>query len=172
MLQHYSLAASASHSLRSSRLRIEVGYAGSRSIYTTISPRRKPETATELWAWLFVHTLEFHEIPPDLPAGEHRDAVALANEATFTALELEADRKVMDEIQQAREYGEAQRAEGKAEGEAKGKAAAILAFLAARGIAVDPETRARITTCADRAALDLWIVRAATAGTAQDVVAP
>ena len=75
-------------------------------------PQRAPETGAELWAWLFVHTPELHEVPSELPAGPHRDAVELANEATFTALELDAYRKVMDEIQQAREYGDARWAEG------------------------------------------------------------
>ena len=79
-------------------------------------PARKPETGTELWAWLFVHAPELHESPADLPAGPHREAVELANEATFTALELDAYRKVMDEIQQAREYVDAREARGKAEG--------------------------------------------------------
>jgi hypothetical protein len=39
-----------------------------------------------------------------------------------TKLELEAYRKVRDEIQQAREYGDAQRAEGHAEGHKSGLA--------------------------------------------------
>jgi hypothetical protein len=139
-------------------------------------PPRRPETGAELWAWLFVHAPELTEVPPDLPQGPHREAVELAKEATFTRLELEAYRKVMDEIQQARDYGATQRAEGKAEGKAegetKGKAEAILMVLAARGIAVDSETRARITACPDAALLDRWIARAATAATAQDVIAP
>ena len=87
----------------------------------------------------------------------------LANEATFTVLELDAYRKVMDEIQQAREYGDAQRAKGKAE--------ALLAVLAARGIAVDEETRTRIAACTDGRTLDRWIALASNAATIQDVVA-
>jgi hypothetical protein len=82
----------------------------------------------------------------------------------------------LDEIQQAREYGAAQRAEGKAEGEvegeAKGKAAAVLMVLEARGVAVDSETRARIVACTDAALLDRWIARAATAASGQDVIDP
>ena len=129
-------------------------------------PARKPETGAELWAWLFVHAPELHEVPADLPPGPHREAVELANQATFTVLELDAYRKVMDEIQQTREHVGAQRAEGKAEG----KAEAILAVLAARGVAIDPETRARIAACADNDTLDRWIARAVTAVTAEDVV--
>jgi predicted transposase/invertase (TIGR01784 family) len=139
-------------------------------------PARRPETGAELWAWLFVHTPELTEVPPNLPPGPHREAVELANEATFTQLELDAYRKVMDEIQQAREYGDARWAQGKAEGEAKGqtqgKAEAILMVLAARGINVDSDTRARIEACTDAALLNQWVVRAATAASAHDVIAP
>jgi hypothetical protein len=135
-------------------------------------PARRPETGAELWAWLFVHAPELTEVPPDLPPGPHREAVELAKEATFTQLELDAYRKVMDEIQQAREYGATQRAEGKTEGKTEAKAEAILMVLAARGIAVDSETRARITACTDAALLDRWVTRAATASSGHDVIAP
>ncbi|HLM74872.1 MAG TPA: Rpn family recombination-promoting nuclease/putative transposase [Polyangiaceae bacterium] len=131
-------------------------------------PAGRPETGAELWAWLFVHAPELTEVPADLPPGPHREAVELAKEATFTQLELDAYRKVMDEIQQAREYGATQRAEGKTEA----KAEAILMVLAARGIAVDSETRARITACSDAALLDRWVARAATASSGHDVIAP
>jgi len=134
-------------------------------------PKRRPVTAgADLWAWLFVHAPQLTEIPPDLPPGPHREAVELANEATFTQADLDAYRKVMDEIQQAREYGAAQRAEGEVSGLAKGKAGAILAFLAARGITVDSETRGRIEACTDLTMLDRWIARAATASSAEEVV--
>jgi hypothetical protein len=138
-------------------------------------PARKPEKGAELWAWLFVHAPELTEVPADLPQGPYRAALELANEATFTQLELDAYRKVMDEIQQAREYGEAKRAEGKAEGLAEGataaKAAAILALLAARGVPVSREARAHIEACKDAATLDQWIARAATAASAEEVIA-
>ena len=128
----------------------------------------RPETGADLWAWLFVHVPELTEIPADLPAGAYRDTVELANEATFTNLELDAYRKVMDEIQQARDYGKDQRAEGKAEG----KAEAVLAVLAARGIVVGNETRARIAACEDNATLDRWIARAAVSTSAEEVITP
>ena len=106
-------------------------------------------------------------MPADLPAGPYRAAVELANKATFTQAELDAYRKVMDEIQQAREYGEAQRAVGEAAGFArgettglaKGQARSILAVLAARGIPVGHEVRVHIEACKDGAMLDRWIVR-------------
>ncbi|MFS8068052.1 MAG: Rpn family recombination-promoting nuclease/putative transposase [Byssovorax sp.] len=129
-------------------------------------PASKPTTGAAQWAWLFVHAPELTAIPADLPPGPHREALELANEATFTQVELDAYRKVMDEIQQAREYGASQRAEGKAEG----KAEAILAVLAARRIAVDEATRARIMGCSDVARLDEWLVLAVSASSAKDVV--
>ncbi len=60
-------------------------------------PRQQPAGGASLWAWLFVHAPELAELPPDLPSGPFRDAMDLANEASFTPLELEAYRKVMDE---------------------------------------------------------------------------
>jgi flagellar biosynthesis/type III secretory pathway protein FliH len=101
----------------------------------------------------------------------------------------------MDEIQQAREYGAAQRAEGeaagfatgkaagvvegkaagvvegKAAGVVEGKAAAVLAFLSARGLPVSDEARARIETCTDVAMLDRGISRAATVSSIDEVFA-
>jgi len=154
-------------------------------------PAGKPKTGAEQWAWLFVHAPKLTEVPQELPVGPHRRAVELANQASFTPGEQQAYRKVMDEIQQAREYGEAQRAEGKAEGKAEGraegraegeakgkaegraegKAEAILAMLAARGVAVPAEVRTLIMACRDLATLDRLLVRAATTGSAEDMVA-
>ena len=61
-------------------------------------------------------------------------------------------------------------ARGKDEGLAQGKAAAILAVLTARGLAVDEGTRLRIAACRDEAVLDRWIGRAAVAGSAREVL--
>jgi hypothetical protein len=47
-----------------------------------------------------------------------------------------------------------------AEGEAKGKAEAVLAVLAARGLAIPDAVRARVMACADDGVLDAWIRRA------------
>jgi len=139
----------------------------------------RPTAGAELWAWLFVHGPELQEVPPELPPGPYREAVELANEATFTPLELDAYRRVMDEIQQAREYGEAKwnaghavgHAAGRAEGETAGQAKALLALLDARGLAVSDDVRRRIDECRDGATLQQWIVRAATASSGEDVVA-
>ena len=56
------------------------------------------------------------------------------------------------------------------DGEARGKAEAILAVLAARGIAVSETLRERILACTEVATLDVWIRRAAVASTAAAVV--
>ncbi len=139
-------------------------------------PDRKPETGAELWAWLFVHGPELTEVPKELPQGPHREAVELANEATFTQLELEAYRKVMDEIQQARDYGEAQRIEGlakglaeghklgqaeghklgRAEGRAQGKRETLLRLLKRAGLEPTEAELSRIQACDDVALLDQW----------------
>lgn len=138
-------------------------------------PARRPDApGADLWAWLFVHAPELTEIPADLSPGPYRAALELANQAKFTALELEAYERVRDEIRQVLEIASAREARGeargRAEGLAEGKASAILAFLAARGLPVDDATRARIEGCDDPATLDRWIARAATAATAQEVV--
>ncbi len=150
-------------------------------------PDRKPDTGALQWAWLFVHAPELTEVPTDLPPGPHREALALANEATFSQTELDAYRKVMDEIQQAREYGEMKEAEGFAEGFTEGetsgfakgetagltaaKAAAVLAILSARKLMVSDEVRARIEACVDVGMLDRRITRAATATSGEEIFA-
>ena len=47
-------------------------------------PVRKPEMGAAYWAWLFVHAPDLSEVPVDLPAGPYRDALELANQATFS----------------------------------------------------------------------------------------
>jgi hypothetical protein len=67
---------------------------------------------------------------------------------------------------------DAKMAEGFAKGQIEGRIESILAILEARGIAVDAETRARIERCTHPPTLEQWLLRAATASTATDVVAP
>ena len=140
----------------------------------------KPTSGAELWAWLFVHGRELTEIPSELPKGPHRAAVELANQATFSLLEMEAYRKVMDEIQQARDYGETKRAEGRksglmeglaeghksglaeghksglAEGLIKGKRDSLLRLVERAGIQLSTAERERIQACDDVVQLDKW----------------
>ena len=133
-------------------------------------PAQQPETGSSLWAWLFVHAPELDGIPADLPE-PYREALDLANKASFTQEELDAYEKVRDEIQQVLAISEAKLAEGHKSGLVEGKIAAILAVLAARGLPVSAEARARIEACKDEATLDRWIARAATTASAEAVFA-
>ncbi len=63
----------------------------------------------------------------------------------------------MDEIQQAREFGAAQRAEGFSEGEINGKRDALLRLLTRATIALAESDRARIQSCSEAETLDRWI---------------
>ena len=61
--------------------------------------------------------------------------------------------------------------EGKAQGKAEGKAEAILTVLAARGIDLSASLRERVLGCTENATLDIWLARAVSAPTAEDVLA-
>ncbi|WP_018657922.1 hypothetical protein [Actinomadura flavalba] len=63
------------------------------------------------------------------------------------------------------------RAAGKAEGRAEGKAEAVLAFLNARNIEVPERVRQEVLAATDPELLDTWVKRAATAATADEVIA-
>jgi hypothetical protein len=135
-------------------------------------PLERPrDPGAELWAWLFVHATELTEIPADLGPGPYRKALELANKATFTQGDLDAYRRVIDEIHQAQELAEEKWAKGRAEGEIAGKIAALLAVLAARSIPVTAQARARIEACRDPVTLDRWIARAATATSIDEILA-
>lgn len=116
-------------------------------------------------------------VPADLPPGPHREALELANKATFSQEELDAYQKVIDEIQQVRELAEAKWAAGKAEGIAEGhksglaegKRDALLRLLARRAVVLTDDDRARIDACADVAILDQWFDKALVAKTAGEV---
>jgi hypothetical protein len=58
---------------------------------------------------------------------------------------------------------------GRTEGRVTSKAAAVVAFLDARGLTLSDEQRARIASCTDVAILDRWIRRAATIATADEL---
>jgi hypothetical protein len=60
-------------------------------------------------------------------------------------------------------------AKGKAEGEVKATRDAILAVLAARGLAISAADRARVEACSDAVTLGRWHVRAVSAATTSDV---
>lgn len=69
-------------------------------------------------------------------------------------------------VAEGREQG---RQEGKTEGITAGKVEDILAVLAARGIELSSEARARIAGCNDLPQLDSWIRRAATVTDASEL---
>ncbi len=133
-------------------------------------PIRPALPGADLWAWLFVHAPELTEVPADLTPGPFGEALELANQARFTMAELDAYQKTRDEIRQVLEISKARWVEGRVEGKVEGKVEAILAVLAARGVAVGQEARARIEACKDAATLDRWIVRAVTAASAEEIV--
>jgi len=89
-------------------------------------------------------------------------------EAFMTSVQAEFQRFQEDLIRQGERKG---RWEGERQGKREGKAEAIIAFLAARGIVVSEEARQRILSCTEPETLDRWVIRAATAATAEDVVA-
>jgi hypothetical protein len=62
-------------------------------------------------------------------------------------------------------------AEGEARGEAKGEAKAVLAVLNARGIEITRSQATRIRRCTSLAKLDMWLERAATAKSADEIFA-
>ena len=138
----------------------------------TLPAQRPGGPGAGLWAWLFVHAPELTEVPTDLSPGPYREALELANEAKFTREERETYERVRDEIRQVIEFAAARWAQGEAAGKITGKIEAIFAFLAARGLVVSAEVRARIKACQDVTILDLWIARAATASSAEAVLAP
>lgn len=61
-------------------------------------------------------------------------------------------------------------AEGAARGEARGEARAILTVLEVRGVAVPDDVRDRVLGCTDTGQLDIWLQRASTATTVDDVI--
>jgi len=124
-------------------------------------PNRRPDAAgTDLWAWLFVHAPELTEMPADLSLGPHRAALELANQAKFTAGELETYERTRDEIRRCSKIAAARFAEGERKGKLEGKREAVLAVLAARSIPVNDDQLARIGACKDPSVLVRWVGRA------------
>ena len=60
-------------------------------------------------------------------------------------------------------------ARGEARGEVKGEAKSVLKLLAGRGVAVPDEVRDRVLGCQDEEQLDRWLIRAATAESADEL---
>jgi predicted transposase/invertase (TIGR01784 family) len=129
-----------------------------------------PHSLVEKWAYFFREAKNLTVVPPALAEGPFREALEVARTATFEPDEWEAYERAKMAEQDARGALAVAHQEGLTEGEATGKAAAILAFLAARGVSVSADVRTRISTCRDAPTLDLWIARAATAASAEEVI--
>ena len=139
---------------------------------------RALEWSRELASWAVLDTAGYIE-DPALDAPLPIDALlhaAKADDAIASALlikrnpVIEAARE-RDRVE-SRSQGLAEGlAEGKAAGLAEGKATTLLAFLAARGIAVDAAARARVLAERDLATLDRWIARAGSCGTIAELFA-
>jgi hypothetical protein len=63
------------------------------------------------------------------------------------------------------------RLQAREEGRAEGLAAAIVKVLERRGIEVDDASRARIMSCGDADALDMWLDRSFVVATASELLA-
>ncbi len=107
---------------------------------------------------------------PELISGELRAVlpqalVARIDWSTFQAAGPQHEEAVMttmwDRLQE----------EGEIKGLAKGKAEAVLAVLAARGIAVSDDTRKQVLACRDMTQLDRWLSRSVTATSAPEAIA-
>jgi hypothetical protein len=92
---------------------------------------------------------------------------ALAGEAR-EALEIEMN---LSNYEFKSDFFKRKLAEGEARAEARGEARAVLTLLAARGLTMTEDVRARILSCTDLATLDRWVARAAAAVTAEEVIA-
>ena len=130
----------------------------------------RPETMVDKWAYFFRETKNLDVVPPPLAERPFRDALDVARTATFRPEEWEAYERAKMAEQDARGALAVAHREGVELGLAQGTAEAILTVLAARGIAVDSETCARIVECTDAAALTRWLARAVTADSAIEVI--
>jgi predicted transposase/invertase (TIGR01784 family) len=139
-----------------------------------------PQTLVGKWAYFFREAKNLNVIPPALSEGPFRDALEIARTATFAPEEWEAYERAKMAEQDARgalavaheEGVEEGHKSGLAEGESAGRIGAILTVLAARGISVTADARARIEACRDLAILDRWVARAVTATSAEEILVP
>ncbi|WP_437759925.1 Rpn family recombination-promoting nuclease/putative transposase [Sorangium sp. So ce1389] len=131
----------------------------------------EPQTVVDRWAYFFREARNLDVVPSALSEGPFRDALEVTRTATFTPEEWEVYERAKMAEQDARGALTVARQEGHESGQLSGRAAALLAFLAARGISVSSEARARIDACKSPATLDRWILRAATAASVDEVLA-
>jgi predicted transposase/invertase (TIGR01784 family) len=126
-----------------------------------------PLTLVDKWAYFFREAGNLLAIPDALRHPPVLDALEGARTARFSREEWDAYIAAGMAIQNERGALSLARNEGRSEGQAR----AILALLAARGVPSSDEARVRIEACRDSEVLDRWIVRAATAGSGEEVFA-
>jgi hypothetical protein len=119
----------------------------------------------------------FHALLAALYSGDHDRAVRYTD-LVLTALP-EVARACLEDLMTtgtyeyksdfARRYYHQGQTEGRAEGLTEGEVRALLAILNARGIPVPGDAHTRITDCTDLDQLEMWIRRAITVTTIQDL---
>lgn len=127
---------------------------------------RALEWSRELASWAVLDPAACIE-DPALDAPLPIDALlhaAKADDAMASALLIKRN----PVIEAARERD---RVESRSQGLAEGKAETLLAFLAARGLAVEAAARARVLAERDLATLDRWIARAASCNSIAELLA-
>lgn len=81
----------------------------------------------------------------------------------------DAARKAFQMLPEGQQFFSESQRQSFEQGSAKGQANAILRVLARRNVAVSDEQRARITACTDVKTLDLWLDRAVTAASTDEL---
>lgn len=104
-----------------------------------------------------------HALRPDF------DNSGLYADLIYGALPAAARKHLEDLVTSTYEYKMPFARKYFAEGKAEGKAEDVLAVLAARGIDVPEDVRARVAECTDGEQLDIWLIRAVTATTLGEV---
>lgn len=121
-----------------------------------------------------LRALEVSEsLPEGLREAQVRAILAMLGERLLSVLkETAMDVTQIPETKASRAFRLFFEERGRLEGLAEGKRGALLALLAARGLAVNEAERSRIEAISDPEALDEHIRRAATARTVAEVLAP
>jgi hypothetical protein len=95
--------------------------------------------------------------------------------AIIMTVASDAARQFLEAMMKTSEYAKTllddMRDSGKAEGLVEGEAKSVLKILGARRLAPSEEQRHRIMSCTDAEQLDLWLNRAITASTADEIFA-
>jgi len=101
--------------------------------------------------------------PPEVREGYTRIIRAVAPESARAALEELMMTHLKDE------FVDGFLDQGRAEGRAQGEAQILLRIMAARGLDIPEDVRARVAECADTTRLEAWADRAATATSLDDI---